>query len=128
MKFRIFQDTRIGSRRTNQDRTGYAYARDRLVLVAADGMGGHPRGELAAHIAVESVLGHFADWLREGGRDAEEMLRTAFGNAHLAIHQRAENERLWDLPRTTCTACVVLDGVAQWCHVGDSRLYLVRFV
>jgi serine/threonine protein phosphatase PrpC len=39
---------------------------------------------------------------------------------------RAAHDRLWDLPRTTCTACVIQDGVALWCHVGDSRLYLVR--
>lgn len=126
MKFTIFQDTLIGRRPTNQDRTGYAYGPDRLILVAADGMGGHPRGELAAQIAVESVLGHFADWSRVSGRDAQDLLRTAFGAAHEAIHRRAEQERLWDLPRTTCTACVVQDGVALWCHVGDSRLYFVR--
>jgi PPM family protein phosphatase len=126
MKLRIFQDTRIGCRRSNQDRTGFAYGRDRAVLVAADGMGGHPRGELAARIAVGSVLGHFADWTRQHGRDATDMLRGAFDAAHRAIQQCAREERLWDYPRTTCTACVVLDGTATWCHVGDSRLYLVR--
>lgn len=126
MRFRILQDTRIGSRRANQDCTGYAYGRDRLILVVADGMGGHPRGELAARVAVESLLGAFAAWTRTAGRDAGEMLRAAFDAAHRAIHSCAERERLWDLPRTTCTACVVLDGTALWCHVGDSRLYLVR--
>ena len=126
MKLRIFQDTRIGCRRSNQDRTGFAYATHGAVLVAADGMGGHPRGELAAQIAVESVLGHFADWAHERGRDADRMLRAAFDAAHREIHRRAGEERLWDLPRTTCTACVVLAGTATWCHVGDSRLYLVR--
>jgi len=126
MRFRIFQDTRIGRRHTNQDRTGYAYGKDDVVLVAADGMGGHPRGELAAHIAVESVLNHFATWVRTGGCDAEDMLRTGFGVAHAAIRQCAEQERLYDYPRTTCTACVVHAGVALWCHVGDTRLYMVR--
>lgn len=126
MRFCIFQDTRIGSRRVNQDRAGYGYARDRTILVAVDGMGGHPRGELAAHIAVESVLGEFADWTRKDGRDALEMLRSAFGTAHLAIHRCADRERLWDLPRTTCVACVIHDGIALWSHVGDSRLYFVR--
>jgi serine/threonine protein phosphatase PrpC len=109
MKFHIYQDTRIGGRRVNQD-----------------GMGGHPRGELAAHIAVESVLGEFGDWMRKDGRDAADMLRSAFGTAHRAIHRCAERERLWDLPRTTCAACVIHRGVALWSHVGDSRLYLVR--
>jgi len=126
MKLRIFQDSRIGRRHSNQDRTGFACGRHRVVLVVADGMGGHPRGELAAEIAVERVLGHFADWARQGDRDAESMLRSAFDAAHRAIHECARQERLWDFPRTTCTACVVLDETAAWCHVGDSRLYLVR--
>jgi serine/threonine protein phosphatase PrpC len=126
MRFCIFQDTRIGSRRVNQDRTGYAYGHERAILVVADGMGGHPRGELAAHLAVESVLGGFADWTRKDGRDAAQMLHSAFGAAHRAIHRCAERERLWDLPRTTCAACVIRDGIALWSHVGDSRLYFVR--
>jgi serine/threonine protein phosphatase PrpC len=126
MKLRIFQDSRIGRRRTNQDRTGFAYGKDRAMLIVADGMGGHPRGELAAQIAVDDVLAHFADWSRAGDRDVESLLRTAFDAAHRAIHRRAGQERLWDLPRTTCTACVVLDDTVTWCHVGDSRLYLVR--
>jgi serine/threonine protein phosphatase PrpC len=126
MKLRIFQDSRTGRRHANQDRTGYAYARQRAITVVADGMGGHPRGELAAQVAVESVLGLFADWSRAGDRDAEKLLRGAFDAAHRAIHGCARQERLWDWPRTTCTACVVLDGTATWCHVGDSRLYWVR--
>ncbi len=126
MKYRVLQNTHIGSRLVNQDRTGYAYGRDRMILVAADGMGGHPRGELAAQLAVESVLDEFAAWTREDGREVGEMLRAAFGSAHDAIHRCAERERLWDLPRTTCTACVIVDGNALWRHVGDSRLYLVR--
>jgi serine/threonine protein phosphatase PrpC len=127
MKVRISQDSRIGRRHSNQDRTGFAYAMHRVLLVVADGMGGHPRGELAAQIAVESVLERFADWSRQGDCDAEGMLRGALDAAHRAIHERARRERLWDYPRTTCTACVVHDGgAATWCHVGDSRLYLVR--
>lgn len=126
MRLRIFQDSRIGRRPSNQDRTGFAYGAHRALLVVADGMGGHPRGELAAQIAVDSVLARFADWSRQGDRDAEGMLRGALDAAHRAIHERAREERLWDYPRTTCTACVVHEGAATWCHVGDSRLYLVR--
>jgi len=126
MKFRVLQSTRIGGRRLNQDRTGYAYAREGILLVVADGMGGHPRGELAAHVAVESILSAFTDWTAREERDAQQMLRSAFSAAHEAIRQCAEHERLWDLPRTTCTACLIVNATAHWCHVGDSRLYLVR--
>ena len=126
MKLRIFQDSRIGRRHGNQDRTGFAYAAHRALLVVADGMGGHPRGELAAEIAVEHVLRRFADWAREDGRDAEGMLRGALDEAHRGIRERAREDRLPDWPRTTCTVCVIVDATATWCHVGDSRLYFVR--
>ena len=53
MKFSIFQDSRVGARPYNQDRIGHWYTRDSLLLVLADGMGGHLMGEVAAQIAVD---------------------------------------------------------------------------
>ena len=48
MKFTIFQESRIGKRKGNQDRTAYCYSRDALFMVVADGMGGYLHGEVAA--------------------------------------------------------------------------------
>ena len=36
MRFTIFQESRVGKRRTNQDRVAYSYTRDALLLVLAD--------------------------------------------------------------------------------------------
>ena len=52
MRFTIFQDSRVGARQYQQDRIGYWQTRDALLMVVADGMGGHFRGELAAQAAV----------------------------------------------------------------------------
>ena len=52
MKFAVHQANHIGGRKYNQDRVGYAYTNDALLLVLADGMGGHLHGEIAAQIAV----------------------------------------------------------------------------
>ncbi|HKN10036.1 MAG TPA: serine/threonine-protein phosphatase, partial [Pseudomonadota bacterium] len=41
MRFTIFQESRKGQRKVNQDRLAYTYSRDTLLLVMADGMGGH---------------------------------------------------------------------------------------
>ena len=59
MRFTIFQDSRKGPRKMNQDRLAYTYSRDTLLLVLADGMGGHAGGEIAAQIAVRLFIERF---------------------------------------------------------------------
>ena len=44
----------IGDRQLNQDRVAIFHQDQLLFLVLADGMGGHPRGDRAAEIAVET--------------------------------------------------------------------------
>ena len=48
MRFSVYQESRIGGRKTNQDRMGYSFTRDALLLLLADGMGGHIQGEVAS--------------------------------------------------------------------------------
>ena len=59
MKFAVHQANHIGGRKYNQDRVGYAYTKDALLLVLADGMGGHLHGEIAAQIAVQYIIESF---------------------------------------------------------------------
>ena len=61
MRFTIYQESRIGKRQSNQDRLAHCYSRDALLMLVADGMGGHLHGELAAseHISVDFVDGEF---------------------------------------------------------------------
>jgi PPM family protein phosphatase len=56
MRFTIFQESRKGAREVNQDRIAYTYSRETLLLVIADGMGGHVGGEIAAQIAVRLFI------------------------------------------------------------------------
>jgi serine/threonine protein phosphatase PrpC len=126
MRFTIFQDSRLGDRRDNEDRVGYAYGRDRLLMVVADGMGGHLYGELAAQIAVSETMRLFE---REAGPRLEhpaQFLVALLQAAHRAIVACAADLALAESPRTTCVACVVQEGKAWWAHAGDSRLYLLR--
>jgi serine/threonine protein phosphatase PrpC len=53
MKFTIYQESRPASA-NNEDRIAYCYSRDALLMVVADGMGGHLHGEIAAQIAVQT--------------------------------------------------------------------------
>ena len=126
MRFTIFQASRVGARQYQQDRIGYWQTNDALLMLVADGMGGHARGELAAQAALEHVAESFQREARPSIVDPEAFLFNALGGAHQLIHQQAQALRLPDTPRTTVVACVVQVGHAWWSHVGDSRLYHIR--
>jgi PPM family protein phosphatase len=126
MRFTIFQDSQIGGRKYNQDRLAYSYSKDVLLMVIADGMGGHARGELAAEIAVNSMTSRFEREARTVLRRPREFLDSAFHSAHRAIVAFADQNDMLECPRTTLVGCLVQNGKAYWAHSGDSRLYMVR--
>jgi serine/threonine protein phosphatase PrpC len=126
MKFSIYQESRQGPRKSNQDRVAYCYSRDSLCMVIADGMGGHLHGEVAAQIATQFVAEAFQREAQPRIADPFRFLLDSITNAHHAIVDYANVRSLLETPRTTCVACIVQDGLAHWAHVGDSRLYLIR--
>jgi serine/threonine protein phosphatase PrpC len=123
MQFSIYQESRRGARRSNQDRIAYCYSKDTLLMLVADGMGGHLHGEIAAQIAVQFITAAFRREAKPALPDARQFLRRAITGAHHAIIEHAASARLAETPRTTCVVCVVQDHIACWAHAGDSRLY-----
>jgi serine/threonine protein phosphatase PrpC len=126
MRFTIFQDSRKGSRKVNQDRIAYTYGRDTLLLVVADGMGGHAGGEIAAQICVRLFIERFQQEAKPVLKHPVQFLQDSMLRAHAALGSYAAQFSMLETPRTTCVACVVQAGQAYWAHVGDSRLYLFR--
>ncbi len=126
MRFTIYQESRVGGRANNEDRTTYCYSRDALLMVVADGMGGHHYGEIAAQIAVQTLADTFQREAKPLLADPFRFLQKSMTNAHHAILDYTTRHHLRDTPRTTCVACIVQDNVAYWAHAGDSRLYLIR--
>jgi serine/threonine protein phosphatase PrpC len=126
MRFTIFQDSRQGDRDGNEDRVGYSFSREVLLMVVADGMGGHQQGEVAAEIAVNEIQRRFQQEARNRLRRPQDFLVGTINEAHRAIVSHAVANSLLECPRTTCVACIVQDGIAYWAHAGDSRLYLLR--
>ncbi|MDR2788317.1 MAG: protein phosphatase 2C domain-containing protein [Candidatus Accumulibacter sp.] len=126
MKFTIYQESRLGKRKNNEDRLAHCYSRDALLLVIADGMGGHYYGEIAAQIAVQCITESFQREANSKISDPLSFINRTMINAHRAIFDFASAHKLSDSPRTTCVACVIQDNIAYWAHVGDSRLYIIR--
>jgi serine/threonine protein phosphatase PrpC len=126
VRFTIFQESRKGPRKVNQDRLAYTYSRDTLLLVLADGMGGHAGGEIAAQIAVRLFIERFQQEATPTLKNPLKFLQDAMLRAHQALGSYANQFSMLETPRTTCVACVVQSNYAYWAHVGDSRLYLFR--
>lgn len=126
MKFSIYQASRIGGRQYNQDRVAYAYSDQALLLVLADGMGGHSYGELAAHLAIQTFIKAFKEAAQPRISNPSNFLSHVMQNAHTAIIRYAREQKLDGNPGTTCVAAIVMDDQIFWAHAGDSRLYLIR--
>src|SRR5438270_7573277 len=126
MRFTIFQDSRKGSRRINQDRLAYTYGRDTLLLVVADGMGGHAGGEIAAQICVRLFIERFQQEAKPILKNPLRFLQETMLRAHAALGSYANQFSMLETPRTTCVAVIVQANHAYWAHVGDSRFYLFR--
>ena len=126
MKFSVFQVSRRGGREKNEDRMGYSYTRESGLFVLADGMGGHPEGEVAAQLALQTVSGLFQKQARPAIKDTAEFLSTAVMAAHHQIIRYASEKGMLDTPRTTLVAAILQGPGATWVHCGDSRLYVVR--
>jgi serine/threonine protein phosphatase PrpC len=126
MKFGIHQETHLGKRASNQDRLGHWRTPEALLLVLADGMGGHAHGEVAAELTMRHIAASFKRDARPRLADPDLFLFRAVGRSHGMLLREAQALGLAESPRTTVVACVVQAGRAYWSHVGDSRLYLVR--
>lgn len=125
MLYEIGQANRLGTRASNQDRFAAVETDDAVLLVLADGMGGHHGGEMAAQILVDTASAAINTESRPIANVAR-FLTDVITRAHRAINDYARETGLDAPPGTTGVLCLIQDGVAQWAHVGDSRLYLFR--
>ena len=107
--------TDIGQRRENNE--DVIVSTDRLALVA-DGMGGHPGGEIAANVVAGLVPASFT------GQSVDE-LEAAIRAANWAIRDRAfAQPGLEGMGTTICAVGLLTDGTLALVNVGDSRAYL----
>ncbi|WP_296002662.1 PP2C family serine/threonine-protein phosphatase [Rugamonas sp.] len=126
MQFSVYQESHLGGRKVNQDRMGYSFTRDALLLVLADGMGGHLHGEIAATLTMQTLSALFQEQAAPYVKKPERFLEDAFLAAHHEIHRYKAANNLPDTPRTTVVACLIQHNTATWAHCGDSRLYWLR--
>ncbi|MEX0890778.1 MAG: PP2C family serine/threonine-protein phosphatase [Gemmatimonadota bacterium] len=129
MKLEAAGVTHVGRvRRANED--ALLVRPEHGILAVADGMGGHPAGEVAAALAVRALVDAFPR------RPSPRMLpatllhtlRGAVAAANRAMEIHATLDPATAGMGTTLTALAFLPGgaAAALAHVGDSRAYLLR--
>ena len=126
MRFSVYQISRKGGREKNEDRMGYCYTRDSGLFALADGMGGHPEGEVASQLALQTLSAMFQRDAKPTLSDPLRFLQESIIAGHHQLLRYANQRALIDTPRTTIVACLLQGNAAYWAHCGDSRLYMVR--
>lgn len=124
MRFETAEISLLGDREDNQDRLAVHEAAAGLLLVVADGMGGHAGGAAAASTAVASLVQSFDRATAD--TDPAGFLAWAIARAHDDVVELGMRVGIGAAPRTTLAACIVRDGGAVWAHVGDTRVYHAR--
>jgi len=93
---------------------------ERDLFAVADGLGGHPAGDVASLTAVSSL-----DHAALTGSSSDGDLHAATQAAHAAVTAAADEEPGRTGMGTTLVLAVVDGSTAKILHVGDSRAYLL---
>jgi len=95
-----------------------------ILLVLADGMGGHVAGALASKTAVASFI---AAWqAQDNNVDIPASLDNALAAANDSLREKVAADPSLDGMGCTLVGAVVAAGNLHWVSVGDSPLWLMR--
>ena len=113
-------------REINED--AYRIELDRGLVVIADGLGGHPFGEVASELAVQAVQRFFSNTLPGLHLLPDLMLPEAVFFAHAALLDAMAEDPQLNGMGTTLLIVWIQPGsnTLRLSHVGDSRAYLLR--
>lgn len=136
MKIKAFGLSDVGRvRSSNEDAWGVF--QDLQFFVVADGMGGHAAGEIASHLAVDTMR----DFIQSSTQSSEvtwpadvdrnlplpvKRLVSAGKLANEKIYHSSRSDPKLNGMGTTMVSVLVDQDTAYVAHVGDSRAYLIR--
>lgn len=135
MELTVGSRTDVGPRKMNQDH--YGWWPELGLFVVADGMGGHKGGEVASHLAVETIHGFIQDsagttditWpfgLETQNSIDANRLTTAVRLANRKIFNEGSKSPDLSGMGTTVVAMLVAGDRLTLVSVGDSRIYRFR--
>lgn len=103
--------------------------RKRVLLLVADGMGGHNAGEIASQIGSETIVNALAQLLSSKDENAsryDETLRAAISLANQRILEASIQTLGSEGMGTTITLAIIDGNQLHAANVGDSRCYIIN--
>lgn len=97
-----------------------------LLLVVADGMGGHRGGEVASKTVVDTIENFFKSSNTDHESDTLNFLKESIVQANDAVINTSAQKNDLKGMGSTCTAVLIVEEKAFVAHIGDSRAYLIR--
>ncbi len=120
---RVAACTHVGLLR-DRNEDAHAVDTERGLFIVADGMGGHPAGDVASRIAVDACLEELTPG-RLGRNPVDALLQDVLRSAHQAIRDDAdEHPDRAGMGTTIVAAHIDAERTLTVGHVGDSRIYL----
>jgi serine/threonine protein phosphatase PrpC len=98
------------------------------VVILADGMGGHKRGELASSIAVKYIAERLSLEMKVGmsPEDIGQLVRGIIEKANVRVHLKSLDDEHNEGMGTTVTVGIFQNNQLIVAHVGDCRAYLMH--
>ncbi len=126
-KVAMYGITDIGAKRkNNEDQIGYLlspHLEFQLMLVA-DGMGGHLKGEVASSIVRDTFIKSFENSRKPSSiKDAKKALKKIIKRANSLVHKLSSKRDEYYGMGTTVVLALVLDEETIILNCGDSRAY-----
>jgi len=128
--------TDVGRVRANNE-DAFCLLPEHGLLAVADGMGGHASGEVASKMSMDLIRGYFADAgtgpppqvgaYDEDRSELTNRLGSAVRLANMAVFEASGSNAQWQGMGTTVVAALIRKNKLSIAHVGDSRLYLIRY-
>jgi serine/threonine protein phosphatase PrpC len=108
------------------DERGAGTGCKRVLFAVADGMGGHPCGEVASTMACEALTGFLNRKWKSLGKGLERYLVQKLFYIDEQIRLHARQNPLCSHMGTTLSVIVIFGEKAVIAHVGDTRIYRLR--
>lgn len=109
-----------GSRERNEDFVTVRAEEANLLLVVADGLGGHSKGEVASNLVATTI----SEEMVFEEENVEESIKKAMKTAQERLLEKQTEEQEPNGMKTTAVTAAVVKGKLYMGHVGDSRGYV----